>query len=98
MLSELQTTHAEAGGATPLDHGRFRALSTELGWQMNKLQDILDQLDRIMSQRATNDEAIDLIVKALHAIASDHHALKSKVGEAPFSPSRVHEGFKGGVS
>ena len=65
---------------------------------MSKLQDILDQLDSIMSQRATKDEAIDLIVKALHEIASDYHALKSKVGETPFSPSRVHEGLKGGVS
>lgn len=65
---------------------------------MSKLQDILDQLDSIMSQRTTKDEAVDLIVKALHEIASDHHALKSKVGGTPFSPSHVHEGLKGGVS
>ena len=51
---------------------------------MSKLQDILDQLDRIMSQRTTKDEAVDLIVKAVHEIASDHHALKSKVGESAF--------------
>jgi hypothetical protein len=65
---------------------------------MTKLQEILTELDAVVGRRTEKDEAIGLIIKALHEIASDHHELHSKIGGAPFTPSNVHDGLKGGVS
>jgi hypothetical protein len=64
---------------------------------MSDLQDILRQLDTLISQRSGNDEAIELIVRALHSIASEHYTLKSKVGSVPFSTSSAAQAIKGGV-
>jgi hypothetical protein len=64
---------------------------------MSDLQDILRQLDTLISQRSGRDEAIDLIVRALHSIASEHHTLKSKVGNFPFSTGSADQAIKGGV-
>jgi 20S proteasome alpha/beta subunit len=64
---------------------------------MSELQDILRQLDTLISQRSDKDEAIKLVVRALHSIASDHHTLKSKVGSAPFSTGSADPAIKGAV-
>jgi hypothetical protein len=64
---------------------------------MSELQDILSQLDALISQRSGKDEAIELIVRALHLIVSDHHTLKSKVGNVPFSKGSADQAIKGGV-
>jgi hypothetical protein len=64
---------------------------------MSQLQEILRQLDILMSQRSGKDESMELIVQALHAIASDHQHLKSKVGDVSFSSAKVHQANKGGV-
>jgi hypothetical protein len=64
---------------------------------MSQLQDILRQLDILINQRTSKDEAMELIVQALHAIASDHQHLKSKVGDVPFSSAKALQADKGGV-
>ena len=64
---------------------------------MSELHDILGQLDTLMSQRSSKDEAIELIVRALHSMASEHHTLKSKVGSVPFSSGSADQAIKGGV-
>jgi hypothetical protein len=64
---------------------------------MSELNNILCQIDTLMSQRSDKDEAIELIVRALHSIASDHHTLKSKVGNVPFSTGSADQAIKGGV-
>jgi hypothetical protein len=64
---------------------------------MSQLHDVLRQLDIVMSQRSGKDEAMELIVQALHAIASDHRHLKSKVGDVPFSSAKALQANKGGV-
>ncbi len=64
---------------------------------MSDLQNILRQLDTLISQRSGKDEAIELIVRALHSIASEHHTLKSKVGNVPFSTGSADQAIKGGM-
>lgn len=64
---------------------------------MSDLQDVLGQLDVLVTRRSTKDEAIELILRALHLIASDHKTLKSKVGTVPFSASATSEATKGGM-
>ena len=64
---------------------------------MSDLQDVLGQLDVLVTRRSTKDEAIELILRALHLIASDHKTLKSKVGTVPLSASATSEATKGGM-
>ena len=64
---------------------------------MSDLQDMLRQLDTLISQRSGKDKAIELIVRALHSIASEHQTLKSKVGNVPFSTGSADQAVKGGM-
>ena len=65
---------------------------------MSMLKETLERLDVLMRSRTGDDEALELIVRALHDIASEHSNIRSKVGGTPFTPGHVQASLEGGVS